>query len=321
MKAYIAIFAISLSLGLYLFFSNPWLSTDFNSDSYGWFIDFSHSIFQPHTAYYAESILLPLLGKIIGASKSILLYKSLCAILTIGILPITGLLALRYFKSFYKAAAFILLFGLSFQYFKYFILGFPDPLTILLLLAAIFQKRAIAIFCLLSLAMLSHFSMAAISVVALFGLVYFSPINKEVSVSKYCGTMIAALIAGKLILLAWYSLFHYRLQSRLDWVLEKGHPYFLERYLLNEQAFWLTPGVFFIALYGSILIYFLLRRQFLFVMAGIGALILAYLALFWTVDGLRVFAVIIAAPYAYLLATAIQGIQFPQAKIFSKSGT
>jgi hypothetical protein len=256
----------------------------------------------------------------IGASKSHLLYKSLCAVLILSILPITGLLALRYFKSFYKAAAFMLLFGLTFHYFIYFILGFPDPLTILLLLAAIFQKRAIAIFCLLSLAMLSHFSMAAISVVALFGLVYFSPINKEVSVRKYCSAMIAAVVAGKLILLVWYWIFHYRLQSRLDWVLEKGYPYFLERYLLNEQAFWLTPGASFIALYGLILIYFLLRQQFLFVIAGFVALALAYLALFWTVDGLRVFAVIIAAPYAYLLVTAIQSIQFPQAKIFSKSG-
>ena len=37
------------------------------------------------------------------------------------------------------------------------------------------------------------------------------------------------------------------------------------------------------------------------------ALALAYIALFWTIDGLRVFAVIIVAPYGYLLITFIQG--------------
>ncbi len=308
MKAYVPIFLIGSGLGAYLFFSNPWLVEDYHSDSYSWFVDFSRSIFQPQSAYYAESILLPLIGKLIGASRSILLYKSLCAFLTISILPISGVLAQRYFQSFYKALAFVLLFGLSFQYLKFFILGFPDPLTIVLLLAAIFQRKVSAVFCLIILALLSHFSMAAIGVVALIGLVYTSPALMRVSINKYCGVLLIALLTGKLILLAWYGIFHYQLQSRLNWALEKGYPFFYERYQGDIDGFWLTPGITFLILYGFILLYFLVRRQLLLVGTAITALAMAYAALFWTVDGLRVFAVTIAAPYGYLLMTFIQSV-------------
>lgn len=306
MKAYTAIFLISFGLGAYLFFGNPWLIADYRSDSYSWFVDFSRSIFQSQSAYYAESILLPLIGKLIGTSRSVLFYKSLCAAITLCILPITGVLAQRYFQNFYKALIFILLFGLSFQYLQFFILGFPDPLTIVLLLAAIFQRNVIAIFCLVTLALLSHFSMAAIGVVALIGLVYTSPDLMRATAKKYSGSLLLSLLAGKLILLSWYWIFHYQLQSRLNWALEKGYPFFFERYQADVYGFWLTPGIAFLILYGLILSYLLIRRQFLFVLSGITALTFAYIALFWTVDGLRVFAVIIAAPYGYLLITFIQ---------------
>lgn len=191
------VFSIGLGLSLYLFLGNPWLVADYHSDSYSWFVDFSRSIFHPQSAYYAKSILLPLIGKMIGASRSILLYKSLCAALTIAILPISGVLAQRYFQSFYKALAFVLLFGLSFQYLRYYILGFPDPLTILLLILAVFQKRLAVMFVLLVLAMLSHFSMVAMSVVGLVGLVYFSPNAGFDSRKKLVGVALAAIIAGK----------------------------------------------------------------------------------------------------------------------------
>jgi len=308
LKAYLPIFLISSGLGAYLFFSNPWLAADFHSDSYSWFVDFSRSIFQSQSAYYAESILLPLIGKVIGASRSILFYKSLCAFLTISILPISGVLAQRYFQSFYKALAFILLFGLSFQYLQFFILGFPDPLSIVLLLAAIFQRKVSAVFCLVILALLSHFSMAAIGVVALIGLVYVSPALMKMSTGKYCAALLLALLAGKLILFAWYGIFHYQLQSRLNWALEKGYPFFFERYEANISEFWLTPGILFLILYFLIAAYFLIQKKYTFVLSAISALAISYIALFWTVDGLRVFAVTIAAPYGYLLMTFIQSV-------------
>jgi hypothetical protein len=101
---------LSAALGSYLFFSNPWLSSDLHSNSYSWFLDFSRSIFQAQSAYYAESILLPLITKLIGATKSIENYKLLCGLLTISILPIASIFAYHYFFNPVKTLLFIILF-------------------------------------------------------------------------------------------------------------------------------------------------------------------------------------------------------------------
>jgi hypothetical protein len=297
---------ISATLGLYLFLLNPWLSSDFQSDSYSWFLEFSRTIFQSQSAYYAESILLPLIAKLIGATKSLETYKMLCGIITLSILPITAIFAQRYFHSPFKTLSFIVLFGFSFQYLQYYILGFPDPLTILLLMSAVFQKRLVVMFALLVLAMLSHFSMAALGVLGLVGLVYFSPNSGLHSRKQMVGVALSAILAGKAILIAWYAMFHYQLVSRLDWVLGKGYPFFLERYEANIAGFWLTPGIPFLVLYFFIAAYFLTQKKYAFVISALFALTIGYTALFWTVDGLRVFAVVIAAPYVYLIAAFIQ---------------
>ena len=272
--------------------------------------EFSRTIFQPQSAYYAESVLLPLIAKVVGATKSLEAYKILCGIFTICILPVTAFVAQRYFQNLFKTLLFIVVFGLSFQYFQYYILGFPDPLTILLLVSAVFQKRLGAVFVLLVLAMLSHFSMAALSAIGLIGLVYCSPNTGSYSRKKFVGVALAAIFTGKALLLAWYAVFHYQLLSRLDWALAKGYMFFLERYETNMAGFWLTPGISFLALYLLIAAYFLMQKRFTFVFYALLALAISYIALFWTVDGLRVFAVVIAAPYIYLLLSFINSLSF-----------
>jgi len=307
---YLILLFTSSCLSLFLFMGNPWLASDLNTDSYAWFLEFSRTIFQPQSAYYAESILLPLLAKVLGVTQTLSSYKLLCGLFTICILPITAIFAQRYFQNLYKTLLFIVLFGLSFQYLQFYILGFPDPLTILLLVLTVFQKRLGAMFALLVLAMLSHFSMAALSVVGLASLVYFSPNASFHSRKKMVGVVLAAILAGKAILLSWYALFHYQLVSRLDWVLGKGYPFFLERYEANIAGFWITPGIPFLALYFLIAAYFLMQKKFAFVFSALFALAISYIALFWTVDGLRVFAVVISAPFAYLLLSFINSLSF-----------
>ncbi len=189
-------------------------------------------------------------------------------------------------------------------------MGFPDPLTILFLVVAVFQKRLGLMFILLALEMLSHFSMAALSVIGFTALVYFSPNTDFHSRRKLVGISLAAILTGKAILLSWYAVFHYQLLSRLDWVLGKGYPFFLERYEANIAGFWLTPGILFLALYFLITSYFLMKKRYAFVFSALFALIISYVALFWTVDGLRVFAVVIAAPFAYLLVSFINSLSF-----------
>jgi len=306
--SYLPIFSISVALGIYLFFGNPWLSVDYYSESYGWFVEFSRTIFQPQGAYYAESILLPLIGKLSGASKSIIFYKSLCALITILILPILGFLVQRRFQSFYKALVFVIIFGMTYSYLKFFILGFPDPLTIILLLSTIFQRKIIYIFVLAVLALLSHFSMSIIAIAGLLAMVLACSDFLETTGRKFCGALLSAIIVSKFILLGWYWLFHYQLQTRLSWATEKGYSFFYERYLNDVLGFWLTPGSLFLTAYFLMNAYFLVQRRFSLVAAAIFSLALSYLALFWTVDGLRVFAVIISAPYGYLLTGFIQSI-------------
>ena len=305
---YFLLLLVSSGLSFFLFMRNPWMESDLTTDSYIWYLEFSRSIFQPQSAYYAESVLLPLLAKILGLTKTLKLYKEFCGLLTLCILPIVSIFALRYFQSTIKTIIFIALFGLTFNYFQYYILGFSDPLTILLLVSAIFQRRVLPLFFLLTMAMLSHFSMAVISVAALLGLVISSPIINSSNRKHLVMGIVGAAIAGKLLLVLWYWQFHYQLQGRIDWALGKGYLFFWDRYASNLEGFWLTPGALFLVTYGLIMAYFLALRQFLFVSASIVALGIAYLALFWTVDGLRVFAVIIAAPYVYFLTAFIQSI-------------
>lgn len=306
---YLILLFVSSCLSLLLFMRNPWLASDLNTDSYVWFLEFSRTIFQPQSAYYAESILLPLLAKLIGANKTLMTYKLLCGMLTICILPITAIFAQRYFHNVFKSLLLVLLFGFSFQYLQYYILGFPDPLTIILLIIATFQKNLRVMFIFLVLAMLSHFSMAALGAIGLAGLLYFSPTSEIQSSRKNVRAIIAAVIASKIILLAWYSLFHYQLISRLDWVVGKGYAFFMERYENNPWEFWLTPGTPLLILYSFITAYFLFQKKYAFVFAAALALGISYTALFWTVDGLRVFAVIIAAPFTYLLSCFIQNLR------------
>ena len=307
---YLILLFASSCLSLFLFMGNPWLASDLNTDSYVWFLEFSRTIFQPQSAYYAESILLPLIAKVLGATQTLSSYKLLCGLFTICILPITTIFAQRYFQNLYKTLLFIVLFALSFQYLRYYILGFPDPLTILLLVLTVFQKRLGAMFALLVLAMLSHFSMAALSVIGFAGLVYSSPNAIYHSQKKVVGVALAAILAGKAVLLSWYAVFQYQLVSRLDWVLGKGYPFFLERYESNMAGFWLAPGIPFLALYFLIAAYFLRQKKYTFVFSALFALTISYTALFWTVDGLRVFAVVITAPFAYLLLSFIDSLSF-----------
>lgn len=307
---YLILLFVSSCLSLFLFMGNPWLASDLNTDSYAWFLEFSRTIFQPQSAYYAESILLPLLAKVLGVTQTLTSYKLLCGLFTICILPITAIFAQRYFQNLYKALLFIVLFAFSFQSLQFYILGFPDPLTIVLLVVAVFQKRLSIFFGLLVLAMLSHFSMAALSVIGLAGLAYFLPNASLYSRRKIAGVAVVAILTGKAILLSWYAVFHYQLVSRLDWVLGKGYPFFLDRYDANVAQFWLTPGISFLALYFLIASYFLVQKKYAFVFSALFALAISYIALFWTVDGLRVFAVVISAPFAYLLLSFINSLPF-----------
>ncbi|MEI6685752.1 MAG: hypothetical protein WCN64_06430 [Planctomycetota bacterium] len=304
----VIIMGLSCALSLLLFFQNPWLSTDLNNNSYAWFVDFSRTIFQANSAYYAESILLPLIARLIKVSNSLLAYKYLCAILTCLILPVFTWCSLKILKNRVQAIIFTLLFASTFQYLEFYILGFPDPLTILFLGIAAFSRKSIYVLMCICLAGLSHFSMALLGACGLAILFLFAPfIEKKLRIGLAIASILGVLIA-RIFLALWYLIFNYELISRVDFIFHKGAGFFIERYQSNIAGFWLTPGIPFLLFYAIITGFFIYRRNYYFAIAAICSLSLGYFSIFITIDGLRVFAVTIVSAYILLMISFIQVI-------------
>ena len=300
--------SLSCALSLFLFFQNPWLSTDLYSNSYAWFVDFSRTIFQSNSAYYAESILLPLIARLIKASNSLLAYKYLCAILTCLILPVFTWCSLKILKNRVQAIIFTLLFASTFQYLEFYILGFPDPLTILFLGIAAFSRKSIYVLMFICLAGLSHFSMALLGACGITMLFLFAPfIEKKLRICLAIASILGILIA-RIFLALWYLIFNYELISRVDFIFNKGAGFFIERYQSNIAGFWLTPGIPFLLFYAITIGFFIHRRNYYFAITAICSLSLAYFSIFITIDGLRVFAVTIVGAFLLLIISIIQAI-------------
>jgi len=311
----------SLLLSLYLFFLNPLLTAAFETTDKNieWYAVFSKNIFHPTTTYIAESILLPLLAKFIGASTSTASYRVLCALITISVLPLIAATAQRFFTNTAKALIFVVLFGLSFTYLAQYLLGFPDPLTIVLLSFTALQRRPLAIFLGALLAGLSHFSMSVFSLSALSLLIIALPTLTKDTKLQVLRSVWLGLIISRLLLALWFYLFEYQLTSRADIVLDGGLTLFINHYNQSPSTFWLTPGLFFLLSYVLIVGYFVLKKRVLFALALLGALCLAYTAHFLTVDGLRVFAVVISSGYVLMLATFIDSF-YPKVEPIIQQG-
>jgi hypothetical protein len=120
--------------------------------------------------------------------------------------------------------------------------------------------------------------------------------------------LVFGLILSKLLLWAWGFAFRYHLDSRFSHAWQSGLSYFLDRYSANPAAFWLTPGLPELFFTCFLFVYFLVRKRLAFALALLASLCIAYLTLFVTTDGLRVFAVVIAPTYALALITLIEDI-------------
>ena len=294
---------LSLIISIKLFFSSSSIPWSFTRDSAEWYVNFSKEIFHPgfflKGAYFTESMLMPAIANTLGAAKSFEAYKVFCAFITISILPI-WIMAYQYkTNNSLKSLLLILLLVTCFHYFYDYVLGFPDPLTILLLgLVAIQRDRRVIIF-LIVLACLSHFSLTIISIGCLMLLYAFNPDlvkERKQALIKSCAI---GIILGKLILMFWMWAFDYHPSSRLQWVLDSGMVVFVQNYEKLGMHFWLMPGIP-LLLFFAIACIMLLKRSFLFSLAAIFVLSICYCALFFTVDGYRIFADAITAPYIYL---------------------
>jgi hypothetical protein len=309
-------------LGLFIFFLNPNLTSSFISTdkSFEWYAIFSQEIFQPNFSYIAESILLPLLAKVVGANSSEQAYRLLCAVITIMLLPSLTTAVWRVFNDITKTLITVLIFAFSFRYLWAYQLGFPDPLTILLLVLTATKRDSGPIFFSIFVAALSHFSMSAVGGAALIVLYFCSPdgfANKQQQ-SRAIKSVLMGLIAGRIFLSIWYFLFDYSLNTRFTIVFEHGLGFFFDRYNSAIQEFWLTPGINFLLVCLALFTYFLYKKAYLLLVGLSVALSLAYTALFLTTDGLRVFAVVMSAAYTWTIQMFVQSLSQSRLSVFSE---
>jgi len=305
----------SLFLSLWLVFQNPLLDSYFAPGNVDWYANYAKTIFHPeHLArvlYWGESILMPLIGNLVGASQTFIAYKVFCVALLISILPFLALLSQLFGQNTLQTLVVVTIFGFSFKLLQTAGLGYPDPLTILLLITAALSRNKVVVFLVMSLAALSHFSMAAVGTIAL-SLLFFTTfeLNKKTGM-LFALSGLTGLLFGRGVLELWYRHFDYlHTNGRLAAVLDKGIPFFAQQYEANAWGFWLTPGIPFLIVYSCILIYLFIYKHYLFACTAVIALMLSYGVLFCTVDGLRGFAVTIAPAYVYLLGSTIHALFF-----------
>ena len=306
--SYPFIILISVLIGCYLFFLNPTLSSAFDSskENIEWYAVLSQTLFEPQSFYIAESILLPLLAKIIRANETTITFRLLCSALTISILPIIATCYQAKYKNTIKTLIFIGILTFTFHYLSAFNLGFPDPLTLILIAIAILATSPAAIFSAIFLAALSHFSMTLVGVVLVLPILLFYDRSTQKSNIVVIKSLISGVIAGKLFLYLWNTVFSYHLIDRTAWAVQHGMDGFIRRYTDSPSAFWLMPGLSFLLVYVAITLFFLCLRKYIFSLILIAILGIAYATCFFTVDGLRVFAVIVLAAYLLLLSLFIE---------------
>ena len=290
----------SLLLGAYQFFHpvHPiaeYLTAPqrvFLADNYWTLAD---SIFRPQTLPWAESILLPLLAKVLGASSDLLAFQFLSVFLTLCITPVFCLMLQAHVKSAWGVALGLVVFIATFRFLPDHILGSPDPLTIIfiLLMAGSRQKALIFYTC---FAGLSHFSLAAVAAVAMLPLHALSQPKSE-SIYSQIKYIFAGLLLSKIFLIGWYWVFDYHLFSRWDFLVDKGLGHFWKLFIDNPIAFLYTPGRVFGLISLLIMGHLLFKRHYAAVLGYCFALVVTYSALFITLDGLRIFAVVIVGAY------------------------
>lgn len=309
----LALVFLSLIAGLVLLFQNPQFAMYFEPDNVGWYVKYSQTIFHPdhaaRTLYWGESILLPLLGKLLGASKSLASFKVFCCAIALSLLPTLAYHSLKTFKHYWQAVLMVAIFAITFVWLREIGIGYPDPLTALLFIIAVFAPHPLILATAFAMAALSHFSMATVGACTLALMLWFSPILNSREQKKWAISALLGLGFGRLVLQLWYWHFDYlHVTGRVHWFFDRGPQFFLDLYLQNVWGFWTKPGILFLIIYACIIVYFIYKQKFFFAISAILTMGVAYGVMFCTLDGLREFAITVFAGYIYLLRCFVTAI-------------
>jgi hypothetical protein len=273
---------------------------------------FSARIFDPQSRFYVESILVPLLGKFLGPSKSGYAYQMFTAIFQFAILPVTAVIFSRHIADKRIAFAALFLFAISFTWLRHYWLGFPDPVTILCLIVATTASSSRVTFLAAVLASLSHYTLTLFALIAASATLATDTKRARpqgISICRRVFLFISALVIGKIILLLWFWVFKYTPAGRFSHVMDAQAGFFLKQYLDSPTRYWITPGLLFITVNLGIF-FFLLAWKRSLAIGQLSALAVAYICVFLSEDGLRIFSVVISASYVLLLIKVTPDIAF-----------
>ena len=148
--------------------------------------------------------------------------------------------------------------------------------------------------------------MALISLIELSIIWYAFSDQKPLERLRIPLLIVAALCIGRIFLALWYFIFHYTSPlGRIEFITNRGLAFFYSRFEQNSIEFWLTPGIPFLLINASIILIYIYKRNFLLAASILCTLAMSYFALFISIDGLRVFAVISCASYVLILSNTI----------------
>lgn len=176
----LALAFLSLIAGLVLLLQNPQFAMYFEPDNVGWYVKYSQTIFQPdhdaRTLHWGESILLPLLGKLLGVSKSLASFKVFCCAIALSLLPTLAFFSLKTFRYYWQAVLMAAIFAITFVWLREIGIGYPDPLTAPLFIIDVFAPHPLILAIAFAMDALSHFYIATVGATTLGLMLWFSPI-------------------------------------------------------------------------------------------------------------------------------------------------
>jgi hypothetical protein len=307
----VIVMTIAFAASGWTLFHNPSLTGLLEGDAQRveWYGVFASQIFHPYQTYISESVLLPLIAKVLGASTSRSSWLVLCSIVTFLVMPVLTAIAIFQTNSTRKGLLFLLAIA-SLLNLQDLPLGFPDPMTIMMLGIVAMQNRIIPLFVAAFFASISHFSLSLFSLFGL-GVLIRCDVRSGLTVNdkKYriYGLLLGAL-AGKIFVAVWHLLLNYHAESRLQWALNYGLQEFWARYAQDPLAFWLTPGIGFLIVYGFILCVLAWCRNLQLAIAGFVVLFIAYAANYLALDGVRIFTTAASAPLVYLALRVVDSV-------------
>lgn len=296
----------SIMCAIYVFFLNSGLLETFQENLIKEYFDFVRTIYYPQTIYLAESILFPWVAYLVGAGKHWLYYKIYCSFAIVMVLPAIAFFAMNYFNTATKSWCFFILFLTTFKYYwgPYYI-GMPDPFVVIFLVACSLERSPKVLFIFVVLATLTHFTITLIALASIVALLIASPAYTRLKKLEYIKYVVAGVLTGRALLQLWYYRFNYAISDRIDYASDLGLRHFVTRYERNPVDFWLAPGVTFFFVLIIMLAVALFKKQIFYASAMLLTLTFAYISYFFTVDGLRVFGLVMVAPFSFMLRNAL----------------